>query len=304
MKWFHMFAKRPAKDHSHMVFGVHCPKKLCTSVALRDFRFLHAIGHGYASTVFETEHVPSNLRCVVKTVMKRRLSSSELQRIRREIEIHSNITNSHILTFYIAFEDEYAYYLVLEHAEGGDLYQYLYNQHNRRMSSARYVSFVLHPLLFALVYLHNEGIIHRDIKPENLLIDSKGRIRLCDFGMSIRSNIERPCSVLGTLEYMAPEVISKGEGEVFSSAVDVWAIGVLTYECLTGKTPFKGPSERAVIKNITDVEYDRKHVDELDARDFIDKCLKRDPTKRPSVRDLLRHPFLCQETRRSFSFSA
>ena len=325
MQWMRdIFRKRPKRMHvktlvgsNNYTYGVHCPEIFKNTLALSDFCFLKAIGHGYASTVFEVDYVSSMSStnvpylCVLKIVMKSRLSSNEYRRMCREIAIHSCITHRHILTFFACFEDENAFYIVLEHASGGDLLTYLRNLPQHRMSTSRYRTFVLHPLLLAISYLHQQGIIHRDIKPENILIDRMGRIRLCDFGLSIKTFQEKPRSIVGTLDYMAPELL---EGDTYPSSLadrlDVWSIGVLTYECITGKSPFRGKNDKEVIQRIKEVSYEENLVQDPLVLDFIRKCLQRDPLARPTVQQLLQHKLLpsgnSQEidrvVRRSFSY--
>lgn len=327
MQWMRdMFKKRPKRVHvktlgsNNYTYGVHCPNVFNTALALSDFCFIRAIGHGYASTVFEVDYVPSSsatnvpYMCVLKIVMKSRLSSNEYRRMCREVSIHSCISHRHILTFFACFEDENAFYIVLEHASGGDLLSYLQNLPHYRMSTSRYRTFVLHPLLLAMSYLHQHGIIHRDIKPENILIDRLGRIRLCDFGLSIKTFQEKPRSIVGTLDYMAPELL---EGDTSYSTslcdrLDIWSIGVLTYECITGKSPFRGKNEKDVMQRIKDVAYDETLVTDPLVLDFIRKCLQKDPALRPTVQQLLHHKLLLPSTpskevervvvRRSFSY--
>jgi serine/threonine protein kinase len=306
MQWMRdMFKKRPKRVHVKTIgssinytYGVHCPPVFKTTLSLSDFCFLRAIGHGHASTVFEVDlssSTPTNVPnlCVLKIVMKSRLSANEYRRMCREVSIHSTIIHRHILTFYACFEDDNAFYIVLEHAKNGDLLSYLRNVPQFRMSISKYRSFVLHPLLLALSYLHQQGIIHRDIKPENILIDGMGHIRLCDFGLSIKTFQEKARSIVGTLDYMAPELLDdSASNTTFTDRLDVWAIGILTYECITGKSPFRGKTDKEVIQKIKDCTYDEALVTDPQAADFIRLCLQKNPSKRPSVHDLLQHRFL------------
>lgn len=316
MRWwkaiFHKNIKSENAYEQNCIYGKHCPHSLHIPMKLSDFRFLRAIGHGYASTVFEVEHIASKYRCVIKIVIKSRLNANEHKRICREINIHSSLSHRHILTFYASFEDENAFYLVLEFAPNGDLLTYLKKQHNECMTLHRYLSFILLPLLLALNYLHTGGILHRDIKPENILISDNGHIRLCDFGLSIKSFLERPRSILGTLEYMAPEMFDDDitSTESFTHSLDIWAIGILTYECLTGSTPFHGRNDNEIIKKIKTAKVDTTKIKNKHAIDFILQCLQKNPQDRPTVEELLQHdifhPFISPQDpqRRSFSFTS
>lgn len=118
------------------------------------------------------------------------------------------------------------------------------------MQAAKYV---VVPFLSTLAHLHASGIIHRDIKPENILVTDSGSLQLADFGLSIRSENDAPVTRVGTLDYMAPEVVNcprkrnpqdwKHRTDLhYTAAVDVWALGVLVYELCLGEPPFSGVS--------------------------------------------------------------
>ena len=167
---------------------------------------------------------------------------------------------------------------------------------------------ILLPLLHAISYLHDQQIIHRDIKPENVLVDGKGNARLCDFGFSINSHHERPKSHLGTLEYMPPEIIMQ-KSELYSEKIDIWSLGVLTYECLAGVSPFFRPSPDEIASAIVKADYVIPSNFTEDVIDFLKRTLHPNPKERDSIRDLIRHPLFSEKKntnrvtlRRSMSF--
>lgn len=109
--------------------------------------------------------------------------------------------------------------------------------------------YVVKPFLETLAHLHANGIVHRDIKPENILVSDAGTLLLADFGLSIRAREDRPVTRVGTLDYMAPEVVrcprkshpeqwKEREDLAYGSSVDIWALGVLVYELTVGTAPF------------------------------------------------------------------
>jgi serine/threonine protein kinase len=166
------------------------------------------------------------------------------------------------------------------------------------------------PVLQALAYMHNKGILHRDIKPENLLIAKEGGdevVKIADFGLCIDSLEERPTSRVGTVEYMAPEVAVRtsrnGDGSPgnprrpYGVSADVWSVGVLIHELLTGVTPsdVAQPGGGCKTPVSTDGMSRPEYVSES-AWDLISSCLRNAACDRPSVSQLLRHPLITGET--------
>jgi serine/threonine protein kinase len=121
-------------------------------------------------------------------------------------------------------------YFVLEYVPGGELFNYM--QQERRFCQER-VCFYVAQIALALDYLHNSNILYRDLKPENILLDRDGYIKLADFGLA--KFADHSTTFCGTPEYIAPEMLS---GSGYDKTADWWALGVLTYEMLTGIPPF------------------------------------------------------------------
>lgn len=277
-------------DNSNLVYnttyGISCPVYMQKHIELQDFKFIRALGHGSASTVFEVIYLPTGTQCVLKVCLKERMYPEALRCIRREINIHSALKHPYILNFYASFEDATAFYFLLEYANNGDLLRYIRKQYNGMMPEDEFKRRVLFPLLHTLTYLHAHHILHRDIKPENILVDKLGMIRLCDFGFSINSHEERPKSNLGTLEYMAPEIIS-GKGRVYDSSVDVWSLGVLAYECIVGVSPFFHPCEKDIVNAIMKAEYTISPLFSQNMIDFFKRTLHPNPAQRATMQELV-----------------
>ena len=124
------------------------------------------------------------------------------QQIQREVRIHSSLRHPNIVKLYAAFEDAVGVYLVLEYCPRGDWFQEMRRMPGGRLSEQKVATEVVEPILRALQYLHSRGVCHRDVKPENILIGQGGVPLLADFGLSIDVTAERPCTRLGTLDYM------------------------------------------------------------------------------------------------------
>ncbi|KAL6201835.1 hypothetical protein ACLB2K_025547 [Fragaria x ananassa] len=148
-------------------------------------------------------------------------------------------------------------------------------------------------LLLALEYLHIKGIIHGDIKGANILVGSKGRIKLADFGTSKQAAISGSKPTRGTPYWMAPEVI-RGTGHDFSA--DIWSVGCTVIEMATGNPPWNQQFE-TIAAFFYCVGTSKSHPpipEHLSsaAKDFLHECLQKEPTGRPSASELLKHPFL------------
>ncbi|KAI8467840.1 MAG: kinase-like domain-containing protein, partial [Monoraphidium minutum] len=192
--------------------------------------------------------------------------------------------------------------MVQEFVDGGDLFSLL-QKYGGRLHERAAVSLVLEPFLRVLQYLHTRGIVHRDIKPENILFTAGMVLKLADFGLAIDLRQERAVTRAGTLDYMAPEVLDcpyknkpdenkEKEHLHYGGTVDSWAVGVLAFELLVGAPPFHEPTRGAVEARIRSAAPEFPRTLTEDARGFISGALTKDPRVRPTVLQLLQHPWV------------
>ncbi|XP_071553758.1 ribosomal protein S6 kinase alpha-5 isoform X1 [Temnothorax nylanderi] len=208
-----------------------------------------------------------------------------------------------LITLYYAFQTDDKLCLILEYVAGGEMFTHLY-QHDCFTEDA--VRFYIGEIILALERLHDLGVIYRDIKLENILLDKEGHLVLTDFGLSKeflpheRNGNARTYSFCGTIEYMAPEVVKAGPNG-HDIAVDWWSVGVLTFELLTGASPFTVEGEknnqqeisRRILKN--DPPPMPSHMS-ANVSDFITRLLVKDPRQRlgggpRDAKELKEHPF-------------
>ena len=221
------------------------------------------------------------------------LRTHSMENIKTEIKLQRKLDHPHIARLYDFFKDTENMYLVLEYCENGNLYEYLKKNGQFTESEASYY-FV--QSLLAVEYLHTNHIMHRDIKPENLLMDTKGNLKLTDFGWSALNNNRLRQTYCGTVDYMAPEMSS---GKPYDYKVDIWSLGVLLYEmtqgnlCLyQGKPPFEGSTSEEKQTNIKNQAI-LPIVEVSDScKDLIERLLSFDPNKRPSIDDIFKSGFL------------
>jgi serine/threonine protein kinase len=150
-----------------------------------------------------------------------------------------------------------------------------------RMFSEEVAAFYAAQLVLALEHLHSLGIIYRDLKPENIMLNSRGDVVLTDFGLSkvpIESSDGRTNTVCGTIEYMAPEVVS---GRVhYDRTVDWWSLGIVVHDMLTGSPPFVANNRKKTMDAILNKKLNLPYYLSSDAKDLLTKLLKRTPSAR------------------------
>jgi eukaryotic-like serine/threonine-protein kinase len=176
----------------------------------------------------------------IKAITKASLDNEELKhvvaRFRHEAQAVGRLVHPRIVQIYDYGEDEQVAYIVMELVNGKPLSQHLAQETGYEV---REVGEVIRQLLDGLGHAHAEGVVHRDIKPSNILVNSDGRIKLSDFGIARieSSNLTQVGDVLGTPHYMAPEQFLGAE---IDAQADLYSVGVIAYELLTGRKPFTG----------------------------------------------------------------
>ena len=195
--------------------------------------------------------------------------------------------NERIVQLYETFLSADKLYMVLEYVEHGDLLDYICEK--KRLSESTSRRFYM-DILSALSACHRLGIIHRDVKCENFLIDGNYRLKLTDFGFARlqRSNclVETYC---GSLAYAAPEVIQ--EKPYVGKTADIWSSGVVLYAMLSGRLPFDDSDVKSMIGYINDgVIIPRGFT--ITASDLIIRIFSTEPKDRPTIRQILKHPFM------------
>ncbi|KAG6008487.1 Serine/threonine-protein kinase ark1 [Claviceps pusilla] len=254
------------------------------------FEIGRPLGKGKFGRVYLARERTSGFICALKVLHKNELQSGGVERqVRREIEIQSNLRHPNVLQMFGHFHDNKRVFLILEFAGKGELYKHL-RRENRfpEWKAAQYIA----QMASALRYLHRKHVIHRDIKPENILVGIHGELKISDFGWSVHAPNNRRKTMCGTLDYLPPEMIKPGSSEnYYNEKVDLWSLGVLTYEFLVGEAPFEDTpvmTQRRIARADMTVPSYVSH----EASDLIKKLLVLDPEKRISLDQVQVHPWI------------
>lgn len=269
-------------------FSADAPSKTSTmlgnnimrKMSADDFEPMKCLGKGSYGTVLLVRQLSTGRLFAQKTFKKASITVHKkmIEQTKTERNILESVNRyPFIVNFYYAFQDHEKLYLILEYAQGGELFHHLETE---RMFSEDVAAFYMAEMVLALNHLHrNVGVIYRDLKPENCLLDHEGHLLLTDFGLSkVTLDDESPCrSILGTPEYMAPEVI---EGKEYGAAVDWWSLGALGYDLLTGSPPFTGNNNAKIQEKILKQKPNMPYYLSADAKDLLLRLLRKDPKKR------------------------
>uniref|UniRef100_A0A0K0DNC1 Aurora kinase n=1 Tax=Angiostrongylus cantonensis TaxID=6313 RepID=A0A0K0DNC1_ANGCA len=242
-----------------------------------DFDIGRPLGRGKFGSVFIARSKEEKIVVALKVLFKDQIKKHNvMHQVKREIEIQYHLRHPNILRLKGYFHDQQRVYIILEFADGGELYNPRSPSHHvDKIICFRYVR----QLADALSYCHAKRVIHRDIKPENILLDRKGNVKIADFGWAVVSAHSRRATVCGTLDYLPPEMI---HGKTHDHTVDNWAIGILLYEMLVGRPPFEFPDRDETLLAITT------------CRLIIPKCVSEGPS------DLIRRLVVKEPSMRSF----
>jgi len=245
-----------------------------------DFEVLKCLGKGAFGTVHLVKQHATGRLYAQKQFRKASLTVHKrlVEQTRTERNILESV-NRHpfVVKLFYAFQDHEKLYLILEYAQGGELFTHLAME---RMFTEDVASFYMAEMVLALEHLHlNVRVVYRDLKPENCLLDSEGHLLLTDFGLSkVALEEEDSCnSILGTIEYMAPEVV---QGTNYGMAVDWWSLGAIGFDLLTGAPPFGGNNHAKIQQNIVKQKLQLPYFLGPDAKDLLTRLLRKEPNKR------------------------
>jgi serine/threonine protein kinase/tetratricopeptide (TPR) repeat protein len=251
-----------------------------------DYELLEEIGRGGQGVVYRARQKSLNRTVALKVIGLGHWSTdAHLKRFRREAEAAASLDHSGIVPIYEVGERDGSCYFSMKLVEGGQLDEVA----KREPMPIRRAVELIAKVARTVHYAHEHSILHRDIKPGNILLDQKGEPHLTDFGLArlveTESTVTRTLEVLGTPSYMAPEQ-AVGNNAQLTSATDVYGLGAVLYQLLTGHPPFAGGTTYETIKLLLDTEPRQPRLwnpkIDRDVSTICLKCLEKDPKRRYS----------------------
>jgi calcium-dependent protein kinase len=255
-----------------------------------DYILGKTLGQGSFGTVRKAIHKATKQERAIKILKK---TEQDEENFFLEVNILSKLTHPNIMHIYEFYEDKVNYYIVSELCKGGELFEIITEKGYFRESEA---SPLMHQLMSAICYCHQNKIVHRDLKPENILLEDKDInnpvIKLIDWGGArYFSKHKKMSKVNGTPYYIAPEVLN----ETYDEKCDIWSAGVIFYIMLCGYPPFNGETDKEIIDAVKKGEFDfpseEWDVISEEGKDLIRKMLAYEPKNRFSAQQVLAHPW-------------
>jgi eukaryotic-like serine/threonine-protein kinase len=203
------------------------------------YRVLHRVGSGGMAEVYCAQDLQLGRKVALKVLYRRFAEDQEfVERFRREASSAAGLQHQHVVSVYDRGEYDGTYYIAMEYLDGRSLKTII--REEAPLAPDRAIDLTIQ-VLRAARFAHRRGIIHRDFKPQNVIVDAEGRAKVTDFGIARAgaSDMTQTGSIMGTAQYLSPE---QAQGEAVSAASDLYSIGIIVYEMLTGRVPFEGES--------------------------------------------------------------
>ena len=245
-----------------------------------DYELIEVIAHGGMGVVYKARQVSLNRVVALKMILRGELATPrDVARFQAEAEAAANLDHPHIVPIYEVGECDGQQYYTMRYIEGAPLTR-------RPRAEARQEAALVATVARAVHHAHVRGILHRDLKPSNILVDQAGTPFVADFGLAKRVDADRSLTesgaLVGTPRYMAPEQAA-GRKDLTVGA-DVYSLGVVLYERLTGQTPFTGETVLSILRQVRETEPPRPSSItpglNRDLETVCLKCLEKDPAKR------------------------
>ncbi|KAK3152296.1 hypothetical protein QOZ80_2BG0156970 [Eleusine coracana subsp. coracana] len=265
-----------------------------------DYELLEPIGDGATAVVRRARCLPHDGEIVaIKIMNMSQRTESDVINASEEVKTMIMTDHPNLLSAYCSFTEGETLWIVMPYMAGGSCYHLMKSSYPKGFKDESFIAFVLREALKGLEYLHENGHIHRDVKAGNILLDQEKGVKLSDFGVtaslydSIINRHGKRKTLVGTPCWMAPEVMEQKD---YDFKADIWSFGITAVELAIGHAPFSSqPPAKVFLMTLTHAPPSLNNTKEKkfteSFKSMIAACLIKDPTKRPSASNLLKHPF-------------
>eukprot|EP00048_Salpingoeca_helianthica_P006283 m.96728 g.96728 ORF g.96728 m.96728 type:complete len:665 (+) comp13955_c0_seq1:275-2269(+) len=256
--------------------------------SIGNYQMSKTVGKGNFAKVKLARHVLTGVEVAIKIIDKTTLNQSSLAKLMREVDIMKRLDHPNIVKLFEVIDTDKTLYLVMEYANGGEVFDFLV-AHGRMKEREARIKF--RQIVSAVQYLHAQLIVHRDLKAENLLLDGEMNIKIADFGFSNHYN---PGTKLGTFcgspPYAAPELF---QGKQYDGPeVDVWSLGVILYTLVSGALPFDGTNLRELRERVLRGKYRIPFYMTSECEQLLKRFLVIVPSRRSTLTDIMADPWM------------
>jgi serine/threonine-protein kinase OSR1/STK39 len=262
-----------------------------------EYELYEKIGEGAFAEVYHGSIIKSGMPVAIKVMD---LDKFEWGKLVKEINIMRQLRHPNVVQMYTSFVVDNKVWVIMELHHNGSLLSVLKRVAQNGLKSEELLASILKSVLEGIAYCHKNEVIHRDIKADNILLSEKGDVKLADFGVSGKlleggNRKDSRHTFTGTVCWMAPEILKYVEG--YTTKVDIWSFGITAIELAFGKAPHSHLNPVKILMIIVDElppnvkVYEGSKNFSREFKDMISKCLVKDPSKRPTAKNLLKHKF-------------
>ncbi|XP_042307932.1 serine/threonine-protein kinase Nek4 isoform X2 [Sceloporus undulatus] len=259
---------------------------------LGEYAFVRAVGKGSYGEVSLAKHHRDSKQYVIKRLNLKHASRRERKAAEQEAQLLSQLKHPNIVTYRESWEGEDGFlYIVMGFCEGGDMYHKLKEQKGQLLPESQVVEWFVQ-IAMALQYLHEKHILHRDLKTQNVFLTRSNIIKVGDLGIArvLENQYDMASTLIGTPYYMSPELFSN---KPYNYKSDVWALGCCAYEMATLKHAFNAKDMNSLVYRIIEGKLPPMPKDySIQLKELIRTMLSKKPEERPSVRSILRQPYI------------
>nr|KAJ3418594.1 camp-dependent protein kinase catalytic subunit [Polyrhizophydium stewartii] len=274
-----LFNPQAGNKASSSAYDIRTPPAIQRPLTLDDYYIIRRVGKGGFANVFLVRLKGSTGRYYALKAIKK----SEVVRLKQEKQIMNeknilmDLKHGLLVELYHTFQNQTHLFMIMEFVAGGDLFTFL---RKSKLFAEPVAKFYICEVIIVLEYLHSKSVVYRDLKPENILLDSTGHIKLADFGFAKRLTTTTS-SFCGTPDYIACEIVA---AKPYTFTVDWWSLGVLVFELLSGKTPFRADNSEGIYNNIQSGRIQWVSQITGSIKDLVAGLLDQDPRRRLGAR--------------------